>query len=34
MGNLNAGQWLKFILVHTNHHIKQLNRIDKKFAGR
>ena len=34
LGNLNAAQWLKFILVHTNHHIKQLKRIDKKFTGR
>jgi hypothetical protein len=31
LGNLNAGQWLKFILVHTNHHIKQLDRIENKF---
>jgi len=32
LGNLNAANWLKFILIHTNHHIKQLDRIKKKFA--
>ncbi|MBS1532618.1 MAG: DinB family protein [Bacteroidetes bacterium] len=31
MGMLNAAQWFKFILIHLNHHIKQLNRIEKKF---
>ncbi len=31
LGNLNAKQWLKFILIHTNHHIKQLDRIKRKF---
>jgi len=31
LGNLNAAQWLKFILVHTNHHIKQLDRIKRNF---
>lgn len=30
-GMLNAAQWFKFILIHLNHHIKQLNRIEKKF---
>jgi hypothetical protein len=34
MGMLNAAQWFKFILIHLNHHIKQLNRIEKKFPGR
>jgi len=32
LGNLNAKEWLKFILIHTNHHIKQLDRIKRKFA--
>ncbi len=31
LGNLNTAQWLKFILIHTKHHIKQLDRIEKKF---
>jgi len=31
MGMLNAGQWLKFILIHSKHHIKQLDRIEKEF---
>lgn len=30
-GMLNAKQWLKFILIHSKHHLKQLNRIQKKF---
>ena len=30
-GTLNAWQWLKFILIHTKHHFKQLDRIRKKF---
>jgi hypothetical protein len=30
-GMLNARQWFKFIGIHLNHHIKQLNRIEKKF---
>lgn len=29
---LNAQQWLRFIEVHTLHHIKQLNRIKKSLA--
>jgi hypothetical protein len=31
LGMLNAEQWLRFIDIHTRHHLKQLNRIDKKF---
>ncbi len=34
LGNLNAGNWLKFILIHTTHHLKQLDRINKKFAAK
>ena len=31
MGMLNARQWFKFILIHSKHHLKQLDRIEKKF---
>ncbi|GAB3924291.1 DinB family protein [Mucilaginibacter myungsuensis] len=31
LGMLSAGQWLKFIRIHLNHHLKQLKRIEKKF---
>lgn len=31
LGTLNAAQWLKFIRVHLQHHIKQLERIKKEF---
>jgi|SRR5581483_5554128 len=31
MGMLNAREWLKFILIHLKHHLKQLDRIEKKF---
>ena len=31
LGMLNARQWFKFILIHLNHHIKQLNRVEKKL---
>ena len=31
LGMLNAEQWLKFILIHSKHHIKQLDRIEKEF---
>lgn len=31
LGMLNAAQWLKFIRMHLQHHIKQLNRIKKSF---
>jgi hypothetical protein len=31
LGYLNASQWLKFIEIHLKHHLKQLDRIDKRF---
>jgi len=31
MGMLNARQWFKFIRIHLQHHLKQLNRIKNKF---
>jgi hypothetical protein len=31
LGMLTAAQWIKFIRIHTQHHIKQLNRIQKSF---
>jgi hypothetical protein len=31
LGMLTAGQWIKFIRMHLQHHIKQLNRIKKSF---
>lgn len=34
MGMLNAIQWLQFILIHSKHHLKQLDRIEKKFRRR
>lgn len=32
LGFLNAKQWLRFIEIHLNHHLKQLKRIEKSFA--
>lgn len=32
LGFLNAKQWLRFIEIHLNHHLKQLSRIEKSFA--
>jgi hypothetical protein len=32
LGYLNAKQWLRFIEIHLNHHLKQLGRIEKSFA--
>ena len=32
-GMMNARQWFKFILIHSKHHLKQLNRIEKKFRS-
>lgn len=29
LGYLNARQWLRFIAIHFNHHLKQLTRIDR-----
>ena len=34
LGMLNAAQWLKFIRIHLQHHLKQLKRIDKNFSAR
>ncbi|MDB5145133.1 MAG: DinB family protein [Mucilaginibacter sp.] len=34
LGMLNARQWFKFILIHSKHHLKQLDRIQKKFHTR
>jgi hypothetical protein len=31
-GMLNAGQWFSFMLIHLQHHLKQLNRIKREFA--
>ncbi|WP_443936927.1 DinB family protein [Pedobacter sp. MW01-1-1] len=31
LGYLNAAQWLRFIEIHLNHHLKQLQRIEKSF---
>jgi len=31
LGMLTAPQWLKFIRIHTRHHLKQLNNIQKSF---
>jgi hypothetical protein len=32
LGMLNARQWFKFIFIHSEHHLKQLDRIDKEFS--
>ncbi|GGH17183.1 DinB family protein [Mucilaginibacter phyllosphaerae] len=32
LGMLNAPQWFKFIRVHLQHHLKQLERIKNNFA--
>lgn len=32
LGLLNARQWLRFINIHTRHHLKQLEWIEKKFG--
>ncbi|MVN92530.1 DinB family protein [Mucilaginibacter aquatilis] len=32
LGMLNARQWFKFSRIHLQHHLKQLNRISKKFS--
>ncbi|SFG60236.1 DinB family protein [Pedobacter insulae] len=31
LGYLNAKQWLRFIEIHLNHHLKQLRRIQNSF---
>ena len=33
LGMLNAPQWLKFIRIHLEHHLKQLKRTANKLAG-
>jgi hypothetical protein len=33
LGMLNARQWNKFICIHALHHLKQLDRIQKKFQN-
>jgi hypothetical protein len=33
LGMLNAEQWLKFILIHSKHHLKQLDRVEKKLLS-
>ncbi|MFC0517989.1 DinB family protein [Mucilaginibacter angelicae] len=32
MGMLNAKQWFKFIRIHLQHHLNQLNRIKRNLA--
>ncbi len=32
LGYLNAKQWLRFIEIHLNHHLKQLIRIEKSLS--
>lgn len=32
LGFLNAKQWLRFIEIHLDHHLKQLKRIEKSFS--
>jgi hypothetical protein len=32
LGMLNAKQWFKFIRIHTQHHLKQLQRINRYFS--
>ncbi|MES2445719.1 MAG: hypothetical protein V4546_00980 [Bacteroidota bacterium] len=31
LGYLNAKQWLRFIEIHLNHHLKQLTQIENSF---
>jgi len=33
LGMLNAPQWLKFIRIHLQHHLKQLSRISRMLAN-
>jgi hypothetical protein len=33
LGMLNAGQWYKFIRVHLEHHLKQLERIKESWPN-
>jgi hypothetical protein len=34
LGMLNARQWFKFVLFHSRHHLKQLDRVEKKLQSR
>jgi hypothetical protein len=31
LGTLTSVQWLKFIRIHLQHHVKQLGRISREF---
>ena len=33
LGMLNARQWFQFILIHSKHHLRQLDRVEKKLQG-
>jgi hypothetical protein len=33
LGMLNANQWFKFIRIHLQHHLKQLDRIEKQLKS-
>ncbi len=33
LGMLNAGQWFKFIRIHLQHHLKQLQRVKIKLSA-
>jgi hypothetical protein len=32
LGMMNAGQWFEFVLIHLQHHLKQIERIKNKFS--
>lgn len=32
LGFLTAPQWVKFVLIHSLHHLEQLNRIERGFS--
>ncbi len=34
LGYLNTAQWLRFIAIHLNHHLKQCHRIDKSLCNK
>ena len=34
LGMLNAAEWWRFVEIHSNHHLKQLKRIEKMFKRR
>lgn len=33
LGYLDAKDWLRFAVVHTKHHVKQISRLEKSFSG-